>query len=149
MLTCGVGLVEGAGPVHPVVVLPVAVVRGVGGGGGGGSMPEQKEQGEGAGIGFGVNTRPVGVFTVKDGAVTWQPAIGVTRIVLGSQLVALAALFFATAASSVTVDRLAIGAGVLALVAGALWLARTRLSGKAAIRRARCRTESTYQSAWL
>ena len=81
--------------VDGVTVLPVAVVRGGGGGGGGGgSAPDENEQGEGAGIGFGVNTRPVGVFTVKDGAVTWQPAVDVTRIVLGSQLVALAALFF-------------------------------------------------------
>jgi len=80
--------------VDGVTVLPVAVVRGGGGGGGGGgAMPDQNEQGEGAGIGFGVNTRPVGVFAVKDGAVTWQPAVDVTRIVLGSQLVALAALF--------------------------------------------------------
>jgi len=81
--------------VDGVTILPVAVVRGGGGGGGGGgSAPGQDEQGEGAGIGFGVNTRPVGVFTMKDGAVTWQPAVDVTRIVLGSQLVALAALFF-------------------------------------------------------
>jgi uncharacterized spore protein YtfJ len=81
--------------VDGVTVVPVAVVRGGGGGGGGGgSTPADNEQGEGAGIGFGVNTRPVGVFTVKDGAVTWQPAVDVTRIVLGSQLVALAALFF-------------------------------------------------------
>jgi len=78
-----------------VTVMPVAVVRGGGGGGGGGgATPDQQEQGEGAGIGFGVNARPVGVFTMKDGAVTWQPAVDVTRIVLGSQLVALAALFF-------------------------------------------------------
>ena len=81
--------------VDGVTVMPVAVVRGgAGGGGGGGSTPDENEQGEGAGIGFGVNARPVGVFSVKDGAVTWQPAVDVTRIVLGSQLVALAALFF-------------------------------------------------------
>jgi uncharacterized spore protein YtfJ len=81
--------------VDGVTVMPVAVVRGGGGGGGGGgSTPDENEQGEGAGIGFGVNARPVGVFSVKDGAVTWQPAVDVTRIVLGSQLVALAALFF-------------------------------------------------------
>jgi uncharacterized spore protein YtfJ len=79
--------------VDGVTVMPVAVVRGGGGGGGGGgSMPDQQEQGEGAGIGFGVNARPIGVFAVKDGAVTWQPAVDVTRIVLGSQLVAFAAL---------------------------------------------------------
>ncbi len=81
--------------VDGVTVMPVAAVRGGGGGGGGGgSAPEENEQGEGAGLGFGINARPVGVFTVKDGAVTWQPAVDVTRIVLGSQLVALAALFF-------------------------------------------------------
>jgi uncharacterized spore protein YtfJ len=81
--------------VEGVTVVPVAVVRGGGGGGaGGGSTPDQKEQGEGAGVGFGVNTRPIGVFAVKDGTVTWQPAVDVTRIVVGSQLVAIAALFF-------------------------------------------------------
>jgi uncharacterized spore protein YtfJ len=81
--------------VDGITVVPVAVVRGGGGGGGGGgtSTSDDPEQGEGAGIGFGVNARPVGVFTVKDGAVAWQPAVDVTRIVLGSQLVALAAIF--------------------------------------------------------
>jgi uncharacterized spore protein YtfJ len=78
-----------------ITVMPVAVVRGGGGGGGGGGpTPDQNEQGEGAGIGFGVHTRPIGVFAVKSGTVTWQPAVDVTRIVLGSQLVALAAIFF-------------------------------------------------------
>jgi uncharacterized spore protein YtfJ len=78
-----------------VTVMPVAVVRGGGGGGGGaGPTPGQQEQGEGAGLGFGVNARPIGVFAVNGGTVTWQPAVDVTRIVLGSQLVALAALFF-------------------------------------------------------
>jgi uncharacterized spore protein YtfJ len=82
--------------VDGVTVVPVAVVRGGGGGGGGGgsSAPDAQDQGEGAGIGFGINTRPVGVFTVKNGDVTWQPAVDVTRIVLGSQLVAIAAIFF-------------------------------------------------------
>jgi uncharacterized spore protein YtfJ len=76
-----------------VTVVPVAVVRGgAGGGGGGGTTPEKNEQGEGAGVGFGVNTRALGVFAVSDGSVTWQPAVDVTRIVLGSQLVAFAAI---------------------------------------------------------
>jgi uncharacterized spore protein YtfJ len=79
--------------VDGVTVMPVAVVRGGGGGGGGGgAMPDETQQGEGAGIGFGVNTRGLGVFAVRDGNVTWQPAVDVTRIVLGSQLVALAAI---------------------------------------------------------
>jgi uncharacterized spore protein YtfJ len=85
--------------VDGVTVVPVAVVRGGGGGGGGGgSMPDQKEQGEGAGIGFGVNARAIGVFAVKEGTVTWQPAVDVTRIVLGSQVVAIAAIFFVSRA---------------------------------------------------
>jgi uncharacterized spore protein YtfJ len=80
--------------VDGVTVMPVAVVRGGGGaGGGGGSTPEEQQQGEGAGLGFGVNARGIGVYAVKDGIVTWQPAVDVTRIVVGAQLVSLAALF--------------------------------------------------------
>ena len=77
-----------------ITVLPVAVVRGGGGaGGGGGSMPEQEQQGEGAGMGFGLNARGIGVYAVKDGSVTWQPAVDVTRIIVGGQMLAAAALF--------------------------------------------------------
>jgi uncharacterized spore protein YtfJ len=72
-------------------VIPVAAVRG-GGGGGGGTGPEEQAQGSGAGMGFGVNARPVGVFVVKDGEVEWTPAVDVVRIVVGGQLVALAAI---------------------------------------------------------
>ena len=78
--------------VDGVTVLPVAAVRGGGGaGGGGGSMPDEHQQGEGAGLGFGVQARGMGVFAVKDGTVTWQPAVDVTRIVVGGQIVALTA----------------------------------------------------------
>ena len=74
-------------------VIPVAAIRGGGGGGGGGGMgAEEQSQGSGAGVGFGVNARPVGVFVVKDGNVEWTPAVDVVRIVLGGQLVALAAI---------------------------------------------------------
>jgi uncharacterized spore protein YtfJ len=79
--------------VDGVTVVPVAIVRGgAGGGGGGGTAPNENQQGEGAGVGFGVNTRALGVFAVRDGNVSWQPAVDVTRIVVGSQLVALAAI---------------------------------------------------------
>ena len=75
-------------------VIPVAAVRGGGGGGGGeGSGPDAQGAGSGAGLGFGVDARPVGVFVVKDGTVTWSPSIDVMRIVLGGQLVALAGIF--------------------------------------------------------
>ena len=79
--------------VDTVSVIPVAAVRGGGGGGGGeGSGPEDQGEGSGAGMGFGVNARPVGVYVVKDGTVKWCPSVDVTRIVLGGQLIALAAI---------------------------------------------------------
>jgi len=71
--------------VDGITVMPVAVVRGGGGaGGGGGSMPDENQQGEGAGLGFGLNARGIGVYAVRDGDITWQPAVDVTRIVLGA-----------------------------------------------------------------
>ena len=85
--------------VDGITVMPVAVVRGGGGaGGGGGSMPDENQQGEGAGLGFGLNARGIGVYAVRDGDITWQPAVDVTRIVLGAQIVALAAVIVVGAA---------------------------------------------------
>jgi hypothetical protein len=76
-----------------VTVIPVAALRGAGGGGGGeGRTPDAEGTGSGAGVGFAVNVRPVGVFAVKDGTVTWSPALDVMRIVLGGQAVALAGI---------------------------------------------------------
>jgi hypothetical protein len=42
--------------------------------------------------------RPVGVFVVKDGNVTWQPAVDVTRIATMGILVGLVSAAFATLA---------------------------------------------------
>jgi uncharacterized spore protein YtfJ len=76
-----------------VTIIPVATVRGGGGGGGGeGEAPGEQGTGTGAGLGFGVIVRPLGVYAVKDGEVSWQPAIDVLRIVLGGQLLGLVAL---------------------------------------------------------
>ena len=36
--------------------------------------------------------RPLGVYIVKDGEVSWQPAIDVQRVVIGGQLLALGAI---------------------------------------------------------
>lgn len=79
--------------VDGVTMVPVATVRGGGGGGGGeGSAPGGEGTGTGAGLGFGVMVRPLGVYVVKDGEVSWQPAIDVLRVVVGGQLLALAAI---------------------------------------------------------
>lgn len=77
--------------VDGVTIVPVAALRGGGGGGGGeGTAPDGKGTGNGAGMGFGVIARPVGVYAVKNGEVSWEPAIDVTRVIIGGQLVALA-----------------------------------------------------------
>ncbi len=70
-------------------IFPVAKVSG-GAGGGGGQGPSG--EGEGSGGGFGMGARPVGVFVVRDGDVTWRPALDVNRVVLGGQVVAIVAL---------------------------------------------------------
>jgi uncharacterized spore protein YtfJ len=72
-----------------VLIVPVARIRGGAGGGGGsgtgGGTPE--ESGSGGGGGF--DARPAGVFVIKEGSVSWQPAVDVTRIVVGGQLVGI------------------------------------------------------------
>ena len=76
--------------VDGVTVIPVAAVRGGGGGGGGeGDTPDAKGTGSGSGVGFGVNVRAIGTVVIADGGVTWVPAVDVTRIVFGGQLVAI------------------------------------------------------------
>ena len=70
-----------------VTVIPAAVVRGGSGGGSG-----RSDEGEGGGGGFGLAARPVGAWVITDRGVTWKPAPDVNRIVLGGQLVGLAAV---------------------------------------------------------
>jgi uncharacterized spore protein YtfJ len=72
-----------------VTVIPAATVIGGGGGGGGESGPEPKQDGEsdpqaqsGFGSGFGGVMWPAGAFEIKDGRVTWRPAIDLTRVLL-------------------------------------------------------------------
>jgi uncharacterized spore protein YtfJ len=61
-----------------VTVIPAAILRG-GAGGGSGTKPETGEEGDGGG--FGLIARPAGVYVIRDGNVTWQPALDVNRIV--------------------------------------------------------------------
>ncbi len=72
-----------------VTMIPAARLQGGGGGGGSEGGPTL---GKGAGSGFGLIARPVGAFVIREGRVSWQPAVDVTRIVLGGQLVAVVAL---------------------------------------------------------
>lgn len=72
-----------------VTVIPAARVQG---GAGGGSGEDPQGQGKGSGSGFGMTAHPVGAFVIRDGELSWRPAVDVTRIVLGGQLVAVAAL---------------------------------------------------------
>ncbi|HEY8019214.1 MAG TPA: spore germination protein GerW family protein [Actinomycetota bacterium] len=72
-----------------VTVIPAARVAG-GAGGGAGEAPEG--EGGGTGTGLGLSAKPVGVFVIADGGVTWRPAVDVNRVILGGQLVAIAAL---------------------------------------------------------
>jgi uncharacterized spore protein YtfJ len=60
-----------------VTLIPAARVRGAGGGGGG--KDERGQEGDGGG--FVLTARPVGAYVVKDGAVSWQPAVDVERVV--------------------------------------------------------------------
>ena len=72
-----------------VTVIPAAAVLG-GGGGGGGTQPEGEE---GSGLGFGLRGRPVGAYVIRGDEVEWEPAIDVSRAILGGQILALVALF--------------------------------------------------------
>jgi len=77
-----------------VTVIPAARVQG-GAGGGGGEGPDGT--GSGSGVGFGVNARPAGAFVIRGEEVDWRPAIDVNRVILGGQVIAIAALLLARA----------------------------------------------------
>jgi uncharacterized spore protein YtfJ len=55
-----------------VTLVPAAAVRGGGGGGG-------DSEGNGGG-GFGLAGRPVGAWVIRDGEVTWRPAVDLIRL---------------------------------------------------------------------
>ena len=64
-----------------LTIIPAAKVSGGGGGGG-----DAEHNGGG---GFGVRARPVGAYVIKDGEVSWEPALDLNRIILGGQIVAI------------------------------------------------------------
>ena len=76
-----------ADPVHEdgVTVVPAATVRG---GGGGGTDDEGQSGG-----GFGIAGSPTGAWIVKEGEVTWKPAIDATKVLVLGELTAIVGLF--------------------------------------------------------
>lgn len=71
-----------------MTVIPVASVSG--GGGGGGGTDESGSGGSGGG--YGVKAKPVGVYVITDGKLSWQPAVDVNRAILGGQVLMIVAL---------------------------------------------------------
>ena len=71
-----------------LTVIPAATVRG----GAGGGIGEHEGVESGKGGGYGMVARPSGAWIIEDGTVAWKPAVDVNRIVLGGQIVALAAI---------------------------------------------------------
>ena len=83
-----------------VTIIPVARVMG-GGGAGGGSGPASLEGGQeaasgptaGSGWGFGAGAAPAGVYIVRDGVVSWEPAVDRNRVIFLAGLVTLVSVW--------------------------------------------------------
>ena len=81
-------------------VIPAATVIGGGGSGGGEGVGQplakaeaertRKAAGSGFGSGFGGVMWPAGAFEIRDGRVTWRPAIDLTRVLLMALTLAIA-----------------------------------------------------------
>lgn len=72
-----------------VTIIPVARVTG---GGGGGAGPENTPQ-SGSGMGYGFRAEPAGVYVVQGNKVSWQPAVNANRVIAGSFVVAIIAIW--------------------------------------------------------
>ena len=59
-----------------LTVIPAARVSG---GGGGGSGKDEKG-GDGSGGGFGISGRPAGAYVIRNGDVSWRPAVDPNRL---------------------------------------------------------------------
>jgi uncharacterized spore protein YtfJ len=68
-----------------ILVIPAAKV--VGGGGGGGDSENN------AGGGFGISAKPAGAWIIRNGEVSWEPAVDATRIATLGMVVAIVLLW--------------------------------------------------------
>jgi uncharacterized spore protein YtfJ len=75
-----------------VTVIPVASV--MGGGGGGDGIDESGRTGTGGG--FGIAAKPVGAYVIKEGRVSWRPAVDVNRLIAVVGVLALAGIIAGT-----------------------------------------------------
>ena len=75
-----------------VTVLPVAKVSGGGGGGSGTGPGQDGQEAGGTGGGLGLTAKPLGVFVIQDGRVSWRPAVDVNKAILGGLAVMVAAI---------------------------------------------------------
>ncbi|MGY1941416.1 spore germination protein GerW family protein [Nocardia gipuzkoensis] len=66
-------------------------VAAVSGGAGGGTGADKGGQ-EGSGVGFGLGAKPVGVYVLRNGRLSWRPAIDVNRLITVVGAVAVTAL---------------------------------------------------------
>jgi uncharacterized spore protein YtfJ len=71
-----------------ITVIPAA--REMGGGGGGTGGGEQGQQGEGGG--WGMNAKPAGAFIIRDGQITWRPAVDANTLIVAVAAVLVAGL---------------------------------------------------------
>jgi uncharacterized spore protein YtfJ len=76
-----------------MTLIPVASIR-IGGGGGGGGGGDDHASGSGEGAGFGAVARPVGVYVIEEGNIRWKPALDIVRLVVVTNLTAVAYFFF-------------------------------------------------------
>ncbi len=70
------------------IVIPAARISG----GAGGGRGDDGSGAAGSGGGYGLVARPVGALVLSDDGVRWEPAIDLTRVILGGQLLVLVAM---------------------------------------------------------
>ncbi|MEZ5378580.1 MAG: spore germination protein GerW family protein [Acidimicrobiales bacterium] len=68
-----------------VTIIPVARISG-GAGGGGGEDTDPDKGGRGFGSGFGLGAHAIGVYELRDGTLSWKPAVDVNRVIRGGQV---------------------------------------------------------------
>ncbi len=71
-----------------LTVIPAARV--MGGSGGGTGQDEQGQQGEGGG--FGLMARPAGAFVIRDGQITWRPAVDPNTAIIAAAAVTISVI---------------------------------------------------------